>query len=41
MLNIYIDKVRMKCLLMFCKTCGEKMTFELLGETVGEDEDVL
>lgn len=26
---------------MFSKTCGERMTFSLLSETVGEDEDVL
>jgi hypothetical protein len=41
LLNIYIDKVRMRCLVMFSKTCGEKITFALLSETVGEDEDVL
>ena len=41
LLNIYIDKVRMRCLLMFSKTCGERVTFSLLSETVGEDEDVL
>lgn len=41
MLNIYIDKVRMRCLVMFSKTGGERMTFNLLSETVGEDEDVL
>lgn len=41
LLNIYIDKIRMRCMLMFSKTCGQRMTFNLLGQTVGEDEDVL
>lgn len=41
LLNIYIDKIRMKCMVMFCKVGGEKMTFKMLGETVGEDEDLL
>ena len=41
LLNIYIDKVRMRCLVMFSKTCGERITFNLLSDTVGEDEDVL
>ena len=41
MLNFYIDKIRMKFLLTFSKTCGEKTTFAVLSEIVGEDEDVL
>ena len=41
LLNLYADKVRMKCLVMFCKTGGEKITLGQLAQTVGEDEDVL
>lgn len=37
LLNIYIDKIRVRCLLMFSKTCGERMTWQSLAETVGED----
>ena len=31
----------MKCMVMFCKVGGEKMSFKMLGDTVGEDEDLL
>jgi hypothetical protein len=31
LLNFYIDKVRMRCLLMFSRTGGERMTFALLS----------
>lgn len=26
-MNQYIDKIRVKCLVMICKTFGEKITF--------------
>lgn len=41
LLNLYIDKFRIKCLLMVCKTFGEKISVKSLGELLGEDEDVL
>jgi hypothetical protein len=31
LLNLYADKVRMKCLVMFCKTGGEKITIAQLA----------
>lgn len=36
-----MDKVRVKCLVMACKTFGQKISFKLLAENVGQDEDVL
>ncbi len=41
LLNFYIDKVRMRCLVMISKTCGERISLSVLSETVGEDEDVI
>lgn len=41
LLNLYIDKVRIKCLLMVCKTFGDKISMQSLADLLGEDEDVL
>lgn len=41
LMNHYIDKVRVKFLVMACKTFGEKISFRLLGMNCAEDEDVL
>ena len=41
LLNLYMDKVRVKCLLMVCKTFGEKISLKSLAELLGEDEDVI
>ena len=37
LLNIYIDKMRMKCIVMFCKTCGQKISFKALSDFTGQD----
>ena len=41
LLNQYIDRVRVKCLLMVCKTFGEKVPITTLAGILGEDEDLL
>lgn len=41
LMNHYIDKVRIKFLVMACKTFGEKISFSYLGQNCAEDEDVL
>ena len=35
LLNQYIDKVRIKCLLMVCRTFGEKIPIQILAQTMG------
>lgn len=41
LMNHYIDKVRVKFLVMASKTFGPKLAFKILGENCAEDEDVL
>ena len=41
LMNHFIDKVRVKFLVMACKTFGEKIPFKLLGTNCAEDQDVL
>lgn len=41
LINLYADRIRVKCLVAFCKTSGEKILLTQLANTVGEDEDVL
>ena len=41
LLNQYVDRVRMKCILMVSKTFGEKIPLNVLAETISEDEDLL
>jgi hypothetical protein len=40
-MNHYIDKVRIKFLVVACKTFGPKISLKFLAENSADDEDVL
>lgn len=40
-MDSYLDRIRIKCLVMVCKTFGEKVKFSQIGENIGEDQDIL
>ena len=41
LLTQYIEKVRMRYLVIECRTFGEKISLEILAETINDDEDEL